>query len=234
MGRTRNADYERIADNISSKQQGFKLYLIAAEGDKTEAQYFQAIEDLFKDKDISNVHVEFIDRTEADANKSDPKYVQQTLIDLEKQLEIKGYQITEKDELWFIVDVDEYNNRIKHLNDLEKACNSKAYYYMALSNPCFEVWLILHFTEETIFNDFFENLVFKKRPKKCKQTLNTLRTSEHKAYTDLFHLTPIASERAKKLQKCTLNEQHLEQHACTDVYKLLDKLYALFNLEEAG
>ncbi|MCV6637142.1 RloB family protein [Candidatus Albibeggiatoa sp. nov. NOAA] len=233
MPRIRNADYERIADNISAKKGDFKLYLVAAEGDKTEAIYFQAIKNLFKNANNSSVHVEFIDRTQEDAGKSEPKYVHKTIIDMETWLQKKGYQITERDELWIIVDVDDYDNRKNSFETLMKACEKKTYFNMALSNPCFEIWLILHYEKADILQSFVISEKFmRKRPSLCKTRWKQLKTpnkSDKEIFESLFEQTPIAIERAKQLQPCKIDKQHLEKHICTDVYKLLEKLYKILN-----
>lgn len=228
MARVRNADYERIAENIASQHHNFKLYLIAAEGDKTEATYFQTIESLFKEANISSVHVEFIDRTEEDKTKSAPQHVYKTITDIEEQLINKGYSIDEKrDELWVIIDVDEYDNRKNSLEALKQASIEKQYFNVALSNPCFEVWLILHYQDIDALGQVVEKNM-KQRPKLCKQVLSRLRDAVFKTYTELFELTPIAIERAKKLPQCEVNKSFLEKNICTDVYLLLKKLHQLY------
>jgi len=45
------------------------------------------------------------------------------------------------DELWFVVDTDRWQNE---LHDLSHLCNSTKNWFLANSNPCFEVWLYYH------------------------------------------------------------------------------------------
>ena len=60
MGRERNADYKSRSSYIASKcgeDRKWKLYIIAAEGDKTEPQYFNAFAIKYKeDFQISKIH----------------------------------------------------------------------------------------------------------------------------------------------------------------------------------
>jgi hypothetical protein len=47
------------------------------------------------------------------------------------------------DEVWCVFDVDEHPN----LNDAKQLANARGI-QLAISNPCFELWLMLHFREQ--------------------------------------------------------------------------------------
>jgi len=51
-----------------------------------------------------------------------------------------------KDQMWFVIDTDEWGEQIVNLRQLCK----KSKWYVAQSNPCFEVWLYYHFFKEKI------------------------------------------------------------------------------------
>ena len=106
-----------------------KLIVIATEGQKTEKRYF----DIFKTLKIQ------IRVIPADDNLSAPEYVLEKLNKYEDD-----YQISEDDELWLMTDVDRWGN--KKLAKIAQLCNQKGY-LLAVSNPCFEIWLFLHFLE---------------------------------------------------------------------------------------
>ncbi len=104
--------------------------VIASEGENTEPHYFRNL--AAKNSRISVVTLE---RTQEDKSKSAPKYVLQQLRDF-KQAEAPR----KHDELWLVVDVDQWENLVEIVN----SCDEEGY-HPAISNPCFELWLLLHF-----------------------------------------------------------------------------------------
>ena len=60
---------------------------------------------------------------------------------LAKQKFKKEFQLAGDDELWLMVDVDHWGN--KHLAEVADQAGHNQF-NLAVSNPCFEVWLFLH------------------------------------------------------------------------------------------
>jgi hypothetical protein len=58
------------------------------------------------------------------------------------------YSLDEEDQLWYCGDTDHWvePGHIANLMDVLTRCGQKGY-HVALSNPCFEVWLLLHFAD---------------------------------------------------------------------------------------
>ncbi len=116
------------------------VYIISVAGEgKTEEQYFDGI------KTISSGNAIWIDRLEkADETdtKSHPNYVLELLEEREKYWKEFG---VESNELWMVVDRDEQSVSKIQLEELIQKCHKKGY-NMALSNPTFEFWLLLHIT----------------------------------------------------------------------------------------
>lgn len=56
------------------------------------------------------------------------------------------FQIGGEDELWYCGDTDHWmtGNHLPNLNRVLSHCHQQGY-LVALSNPCFELWLLLHF-----------------------------------------------------------------------------------------
>jgi hypothetical protein len=52
------------------------------------------------------------------------------------------------DEVWFVIDTDDWGNKIKKLRESCKEGENHPEWKVAQSNPCFEVWLYYHFKEE--------------------------------------------------------------------------------------
>lgn len=109
-----------------------RLFVIATEGKKTEPKYFGD----FSSRDYyynPHVHVEVLERL---TSSSSPEHV------LEELNRFKSaYSLNRDDELWMIIDLDRWHPR--SLSNVATKCGQKGY-YLAVSNPCFEVWLLLH------------------------------------------------------------------------------------------
>lgn len=117
------------------RQTGFReqipLILIATEGEKTEPQYFE----IFKSTK-NNLHIEII----GSKGKSSPDRVLKKL-----KTEIKKHEIGKRDKAWLVIDVDEWPKQ--KLDAVHEWSLSKSNYGLAVSNPKFEFWLLLHFDE---------------------------------------------------------------------------------------
>ena len=109
-----------------------KMFVIAAEGGKTEPQYFA----LFDDKTIIRVNCL------KGKNESSPQHVLKRMEDY-----LKKEPLRKSDEAWLVVDKDQWrDDQLVLLHDWAQSRNN---YGFALSNPKFEYWLLLHFEDGT-------------------------------------------------------------------------------------
>lgn len=106
------------------------IFVIATEGEKTERQYLSLFEN-------PRVHVEVLP-TDLEGL-SAPKHVLERLAKFEQQ-----YDLGNEDELWLMVDVDK--QRGQFLDKVTQIALESGY-RLAISNPCFELWLLLHFRD---------------------------------------------------------------------------------------
>ena len=118
-----------------TRKSGFrdaKLIVIATEGMVTETKYFN---DLAFDEKYRNpkIHVEILERS---ATASAPNHIIHELDKFRRQ-----FRLNEYDELWLVIDVDRWGDA--KLSDIATQCEQKVY-QLAVSNPCFELWLLLH------------------------------------------------------------------------------------------
>ncbi|MEX2363431.1 MAG: RloB family protein, partial [Balneolaceae bacterium] len=62
------------------------------------------------------------------------------------------FQFGEGDQFWLVIDKDRWVDASLH--EITQLCNDRSY-KVALSNPCFELWLLLHFrkTDELQLNE---------------------------------------------------------------------------------
>jgi hypothetical protein len=109
-----------------------KLIVIAAEGTQTEKKYFEAVVSAEKFRN-PKVHVKVLERL---STASDPAKVMEQLDGFRREFSLNRY-----DELWMVIDFDRWGEQ--KLGAIAQACRQKEY-LLAVSNPCFELWLLLH------------------------------------------------------------------------------------------
>jgi hypothetical protein len=141
---------ERPFDQPAYEQQEeepTRVIIISCEGSNTEPEYFEAIKDKLKHHISSLIEIELVPKpTEA----SEPKDV---LDNLESYVE--KYDFNEGyDSLWLVCDREKVIARKtgkKGLLGVIPLCEEKGY-SMALSNPLFEFWLLLHVVDITDYD----------------------------------------------------------------------------------
>ena len=129
-------DFKRTEGEKSSR-----LVVIASEGRETENLYFEALKEEHKSP---NVHVEILRRENDD---SSPEHV---LEQIRKFME--EYKIEQDDQLWVVVDKDRWS--AKMLSSVARYCFQNKNLRFCVSNPCFELWLLLHLDD---VNSYSEN-----------------------------------------------------------------------------
>jgi len=108
-----------------------KLILIATEGRVTEPQYFMILNRMNSDP----VAVKCIN-----SKKSTPSHVLQRMEHV-----LLSDRLKRDDEAWIVVDKDDWTDPM--LQNLAKWSAQKTNYHLAVSNPMFEYWLLLHFED---------------------------------------------------------------------------------------
>ncbi len=109
------------------------LVVIASEDRYAVKQYF----DLFK-----STQIQFRILETEDCNSS-PEQVMARLTEF-----MKDHDFGHGDQFWFVADTDHWieSNHIQNLVEVTRQCRQKGI-SVALSNPCFELWLLLHFAD---------------------------------------------------------------------------------------
>lgn len=103
------------------------LCIIATEGAKTEEQYFAMFP---KDR------VRVVVLPTGEDGKSSPQHVLERLEEYEET-----YNLGREDKRWLMIDVDKW--RPRNLKEVCKQAQQRKF-ELAVSNPCFELWLWLH------------------------------------------------------------------------------------------
>ena len=177
-----------------------RLIVIASEGKDTERIYFKA---LAKEYTNPRVHVHILERSEAEQNNSSPEHVLKQLNDYKEQ-----YALEADDELWLVVDKDRWTEAM--LSHVATECVQDNYMHMALSNPCIELWLLLHLVDVSLLRPE-EQLQWLENRRKSKNTDPYLKVrlrkemgSYHESAYDASMLianVETAIEQAKTLDK---------------------------------
>jgi hypothetical protein len=116
------------------------------------------------------------------------------------------------DEVWIVADKD--NNDESDLTDVNSKCMRKGY-HLAVSNPCFEYWLLLHFEEGNDLSGIPE----------CRKRLKRHLPHYEKSHIEINKIEP-------KIPDAIRRAEVKDRPPCTDwprsngstVYKLVEKL----------
>lgn len=112
-----------------------RLFVIATEGAKREKEYFEAIT-----YGNQKVKIKLLAPKDEEEGKSAPKWV------LERASKyVDTFGLGEVDQLWLVIDIDKWE--LKHVHEIAKECTTTENWNIAISNPCFEVWLYLHYED---------------------------------------------------------------------------------------
>ncbi|MCT9075096.1 RloB family protein [Streptomyces fulvoviolaceus] len=138
MSRRQLRGSQKISKSKNKRSENIKI-LIAAEGVNTEPQYFEKFSALIRAKAVQVVSVKPV------GVGRDPLSVVNEAKRL-RDLEDRGGDPF--DAIWCVVDVDEHAS-------LERACIEarRSRIEMAISSPCFEIWLLWHFDNCTTWID---------------------------------------------------------------------------------
>ena len=196
------------------RRSGFRdasLFVIATEGAVTEPKYFQGLKEQWHSP---RVHIEVMKRD--DASESSPSSVLGTLDGFARQ-----FMLRNGDQLWLVIDRDSQSWKPKEMVEVARACQQKNY-YLAVSNPCFELWLLLHFEDVAVQDEERRNQVLQNKRGFLKRELRPHLSSETACFDHLIPHTDRAIARAR-----TLDIKPAERWPSglgTRVYRLVEQL----------
>ena len=118
------------------------------------------------------------------------------------------YALEADDELWLVIDKDRWTEAM--LSRVATECAQDEYMHMALSNPCIELWLLLHFVDATLLTPeeqqkWLENRRNSRRTDpylkiRLRQEMGAYHEAAYDAQKLIVHVED-AIERAKALDK---------------------------------
>lgn len=217
-----NFKLKKTITRSPESRDGLKIYLIACEGECTEPNYLQGlVKHQKKNKKIAA-------GTEIRISKhshSDPRGVLQDLLDTPNREQF--------DESWIVIDRDPVEYKGKGIGGHSKENfeiaikdSKENNVKVACSNPCFELWLVLHFEyrDTSCTRDDIQ--------KKALEKINTLlepkakikNVDDMKSLTNIYDLVKDKVFTAKKYAE-KLKQNDLDNvNPSTGMYKLLESL----------
>lgn len=182
-----------------------RLFAIACEGSKREPEYFSVFHHL-----SNRIKVDVIKESETHENfskNSSPKWV------LDRAARYADdYDLKEDDELWLVLDVDDWSFDL--IKDLSDHCESRSNWHIAISNPCFEVWLFMHMSDK----------IDESGASTCKEFKTKISEFDSGGYNCIKFIKNVhlAIERAEQLDDNP--EYFFPSEKRTKVYKLLKSM----------
>lgn len=196
MPRKQNRSYKKGEPFRDSR-----LFVIATEGAKREVSYFEYLV-----RENQRIKVKVLSPGGSEENKSSPKWV----LDRASRF-VEEFGLAENDQLWLVIDVDRWPEETLH--ELGKECLKVKSWNLAISNPCFEVWLMLHYFE-----------IDKSDVKTCSELKTLLGSKINGGYT-----VEVAARNVEKaIIRAKKDDSNREHYYCNSmeskVYKLVSQL----------
>lgn len=190
-----------------------KKFIIVCEGSKTEVLYFHAIRQELRRPTVQILVIH--------PNATDPKSLVQAATE-ERQSQMDEENWLSGDVVWAVFDGDEHiqSNPKNWKEALELA--GEANIELAISNPSFELWYLLHFADQNA------NISRQDVVKELKKHLPKYKKNNVLYPDPLSERTENAVNRAKILDmQITNNFQIAYTNPSTYVFRLFDALYKL-------
>lgn len=199
----RKRGYKRMVD----KKRDYRLFAIACEGSVRERDYFECFEVL-----STRISVDLISDIDESGNAvvssmSSPEHVLNRA-----QAYADSTDLISGDQMWIVVDVDRWPE--EQLSELAQKCYSRGW-NLAISNPCFEVWLCYHMETDIPDGGKERDSAY------FKNHLSTL-TIEGYSPAVYAPLAFTAAENAKC--KDMLPARRIPSYKVTHVYRLVERL----------
>lgn len=191
---------EKGVYNLISGVRDPSLIVIAAEGEKTEVQYFKGVQEKIPREKRSRIKIKILDREYP--TKSSPVEVLRQLDEYKKQ-----YKIGKWDDLCMIIDRDSQSWEESSIASIAACCTQKQY-VLALSNPCFDFWLLLHHKHISDYNGEELDLLFANKKEYVKKELRKTLGSYNPSNVNIDDFWPNISDAIRKAKELDINEQH--------------------------
>lgn len=207
----------KAADSLErrkSKRSSYDKVFIVCEGQKTEPNYFNEIIKTYK-LNTANVAID-------GSCGSSPKSVFERAIDLWKREEIKGDPF---DRVYCVFDKDSHETYEETLRNIYTQ-TPKEIFYAAVSIPCFEYWLLLHFKYSTKpYAATGASSIANEVLKELRGVMPAYEKGSHNIFTDLHSQLDFAKANAARSLQCA--EGNHTDNPSTFIHELVEYLQNL-------
>jgi hypothetical protein len=193
-----------------------RLIVIAAEGQKTESKYFEGLSSYYHN---SRIKVHIIERLDTN---SSPTNVLKMLDGFKKQ-----YLLKEDDSPWLVCDVDRWGQ--EKLSEIAQLCTQKGYGF-AVSNPAFEIWLLLHLKDMDEYSieeqqELFKNGKDGTNRTRLERELMHLMGEYNKSKPLIQRFLPLVGQAAEQARRLDTNpDQRWTNGLGSRVYLLIERI----------
>lgn len=196
-----------------------RIIVLAFEGNDTERIYFEEFKASIKFND-ELIYLHLLKRPQNNTN-SAPNHV----FDKLKREAKDEFNFNKNDELWMIIDTD----RWKNIPDIIQACRHLENMFVAVSNPCFEFWLLLHIKNIEEYSTEELSLMLKNKKVTTKKNYVDTKISEILGFYNKTNPKPeqflptidLAVAQAKKLD---VPQEDYPSKLGSHIYKLIEKI----------
>jgi RloB-like protein len=121
----------------------------------------------------------------------------------------------QNDQVWVVFDRDDHPEIARAINEAGEAGVSVGY-----SNPCFELWLVLHYRDydAPVRRDQIQRLLRSLMPKYDP------RGSKEIAFAEICDAVEVAESRAERMGVRRVEERNLLGNPCSTIYKLTKEI----------
>lgn len=190
--------------------------LVICEGEATEPSYFQGLK---REEQLRPLEIE------VDGRGEDPKTLVERAALRMKQAKKAARAARDEnlsyDEVWCVFDVDTH----RKLADAKQQANANGI-SIAVSNPCFELWLLLHFKEQ---NASIKSSKIQSAYRRCDKKFD-----KRVNFELLGDKVDDAIQRADKLDKWQISRGCAGHNPSTTVYKLVLRMKELSKASALG
>jgi len=222
---------QRFANDEIIEMEDTKKYYFVFEGSNTESDYFKGIQKYSKELEISNlIEIIPLEKDESICTHSDPKRLLHFARSTKEDL-IKTEEFDENiDKFVIVFDRDSFKpvdkkrqEYLEFINEAEKDA------ILAVTSPCFEIWLLLHFDIITIDGSEQETLSSLKinyEKYRQNQKVSNKHTFTSKAFSETAGTNPKSNLNFDNLLDKIQNaiEKEKSEILEKDIIKMVDNL----------
>ncbi|MCI6190978.1 MAG: RloB family protein [Clostridium sp.] len=189
-------DWNKRSSDKLEKIEPFKKYFIICEGRNTETFYFKKLIDIRKQLNIhNNISIILLEKTGEHENLSNPHKLIEFAEEQKNNSDLDFDK--EHDKMIIVFDADIFENKVKGYDELIK--NGEKNNILAVTNPSFEIFLLLH------IKDAVENIIMPNYEQIIKnEKIGNLRP----AYLHLKEKTGLNSKKNPKIGDLAENVEY--------------------------